>query len=240
MKTKAIDGRRRQAQAKWDALRESPIPFIYIGAGSCGLAAGAADTQSAVEEYLRQHKIDAKIVPVGCIGPCYLEPLMDVQLPGQPRISYANVAPKDVPPILAAFFENHEIPKSHLAGHFGEHELDGTPRFFDLPMLKPQVRIVLRNCGLIDPDELDHYLARDGYRGFEKCLSMTWQEVLDTVKRSGLRGRGGAGFPTWRKWATCRDTQSDERYLICNADEGDPGAFMNRSLIEGDPHAVLE
>jgi len=247
MKTAAIDGRRRQAQAKWAALRESPIPFIYIGAGSCGLAAGAADTQSAVEEYLRQHKIDARIVPVGCIGPCYLEPLMDVQMPGQPRVSYSNVALKDVEPILKGFFEAGEIPKYHLAGHFGEEDgrlksEDGSdiPRFFDLPMLKPQVRIVLRNCGVIDPDDLDHYLARGGYEGFERCLAMTWGEVLDAVKRSGLRGRGGAGFPTWRKWATCRDQQSDERNLICNADEGDPGAFMNRSLIEGDPHAVLE
>ncbi len=253
MKPIAIEDRRRQARAKWAALRESPVPYIYIGAGSCGLAAGAADTQGAVEEYLKQRRFDARIVPVGCIGPCYLEPLMDVQMPGQPRISYSNVAPKDVLPILAAFFEKHEIPKSHLAGCFekdggpktedrGLKTADGSdvPRFFDLPMLKPQVRIVLRNCGVIDPDDLDHYLARDGYSGFEKCLSMTWQDVLDTVKRSGIRGRGGAGFPTWRKWATCRDQQSDERYLICNADEGDPGAFMNRSLIEGDPHAVLE
>jgi NADH:ubiquinone oxidoreductase subunit F (NADH-binding)/(2Fe-2S) ferredoxin len=247
MKTAAIDGRRRQAQAKWDAIRESRVPFIYIGAGSCGLAAGAADTQAAVEEYLKQYKTDARIVPVGCIGPCYLEPLMDIQMPGRPRISYSNVAPKDVEPILKGFFEAGEIPKYHLAGYFGEEDgrlktEDGSdiPRFFDLPMLKPQVRIVLRNCGIIDPDDLDHYLARDGYRGFEKCLAMTWQEVLDTVKRSGLRGRGGAGFPTWRKWATCREQQSDERNLICNADEGDPGAFMNRSLIEGDPHAVLE
>jgi NADH-quinone oxidoreductase subunit F len=235
-----IAERRQQAQAKWDAIRQSPVPYIYIGAGSCGLAAGAADTQVAVEEYLKQHNFDAAIVPVGCIGPCYLEPLMDVRMPGQPRISYGNVTAKDVGPILASFFEKHEIPKNHLAGHFGEQEINGLPRFFDLPMLKPQVRIVLRNCGIIDPDDLDQYLARDGYLGFEKALSMTWQEVLDTVKRSGLRGRGGAGFPTWRKWATCREQQSEERYLICNADEGDPGAFMNRSLIEGDPHAVLE
>ncbi len=240
MKTKAIDQRRRQAETKWEALRRSPTPVIYIGAGSCGLAAGAADTQGAVEGYLTEKKIDARIIQVGCIGPCYLEPLMDVQMPGRPRISYGNVASKDVPSILDGFFKGGELATRHLAGHFGDGELDGIPRFFDLPMLKPQVRIVLRNCGLIDPDDLDHYLARDGYAGFKKCLSMTWREVLDTVKRSGIRGRGGAGFPTWRKWSTCRETESDERYLICNADEGDPGAFMNRSLIEGDPHAVLE
>ena len=240
MKTEILDARRQQAQAKWDAVRQSSVPHIYIGAGSCGLAAGAADTQRAVEQYLGEHNFEARIVPVGCIGPCYLEPLLDVQMPGRPRVSYSNVAAKDVESILQGFFEKGETPKYHLAGHFGDSEFDGVPRFFDLPMLKPQVRIVLRNCGIIDPDELDHYLARDGYKGFEKALSMTWQEVVDAVKRSGIRGRGGAGFPAWRKWTTCREQQSDERYLICNADEGDPGAFMNRSLIEGDPHAVLE
>jgi NADH:ubiquinone oxidoreductase subunit F (NADH-binding)/NAD-dependent dihydropyrimidine dehydrogenase PreA subunit len=107
-------------------------------------------------------------------------------------------------------------------------------------MLAPQVRIVLRNCGLINPDDIDHYLARDGYASLEKSLSMPWRDVLEVVKNSGLRGRGGAGFPTWRKWLFCRETESEDRYLICNADEGDPGAFMNRSLIEGDPHALLE
>ncbi|MGD1047397.1 MAG: NADH-quinone oxidoreductase subunit F, partial [Candidatus Krumholzibacteriaceae bacterium] len=214
MNTKAIDERRRKAQTKWKALGRSPVPFIYIGAASCGLAAGAAETQKAVEEYLAERKIDARIVPVGCIGPCYLEPLMDVQMPGRPRISYSNVAAKDVVPILKGFFEEGEIPKGHLAGHFGEGEIDGVPRFFDLPMLKPQVRIVLRNCGLIDPDDVDHYLARGGYEGFEKCLSMPWSEVLDTVKQSGIRGRGGAGFPTWRKWTICRETEGKERNLI--------------------------
>ena len=240
MSKNKIDSRRKQAVAKWEELRNNPVPFIYIGAGSCGLAAGAAETQTAVEDYLERKGIEARIIQVGCIGPCYLEPLMDVQMPGQARISYANVMAKDVARILQAFFDDGEITKDHLAGHFGDGELDGIPRFFDMPMLKPQVRIVLRNCGIIDPDDIDHYLARDGYKGFEKCLSMTWMDVLDTVKRSGIRGRGGAGFPTWRKWETCRNTASDQRYLICNADEGDPGAFMTRSLIEGDPHSVLE
>ncbi len=240
MSTRPIDLRRREAAKKWSELQTSSIPVIYIGAGSCGLAAGAADVQAAVEKYLKKKDIRSRIIQVGCIGPCYLEPLMDVQMPGQPRLSYSNVRPSDVPIILDGFFVKNEISRSRLAGHFGEADLDGIPRFFDQPMLKPQVRIVLQNCGLIDPDDLDHYLARDGYLGFEKCLSMSWQEVLETVKRSGIRGRGGAGFPTWKKWSVCRETESDQRYLVCNADEGDPGAFMNRSLIEGDPHAVLE
>jgi len=240
MSKNTIDARREQAAAKWEEFQKSPIPSIYIGAASCGLAAGAAETQNAVERYLENKGFQARIVQVGCIGPCYLEPLMDVQMPGRPRISYANVSSKDAPLILEAFFENGQIPTNRVAGHFGDGDLDGIPRFFDMPMLKPQVRIVLRNCGIIDPDDIDHYLARDGYKGFEKCLSLPWTEVLDIVKHSGIRGRGGAGFPTWRKWETCRKTESDQRYMICNADEGDPGAFMNRSLIEGDPHAVLE
>ncbi len=240
MSQKAIEERRRKAAAKWEEFQKNPVPFIYIGAASCGLAAGAAEVQEAVEKYVKKHKKKVRIIQVGCIGPCYLEPLMDIQMPGKPRISYSNVRPSDVPIILESFFDKGEPAKSRLAGHFGEADFDGIPRFFDMPMLKPQVRIVLRNCGIIDPEDFDHYLARDGYRGLENALSKSWQDVLETVKRSGLRGRGGAGFPTWRKWQTCRETESGHRYLICNADEGDPGAFMNRSLIEGDPHAVLE
>jgi NADH:ubiquinone oxidoreductase subunit F (NADH-binding) len=103
-----------------------------------------------------------------------------------------------------------------------------------------QVRIVLRNCGLIDPEEIDQYLAVDGYQGFMKALKSTAEDVIATVRQAGLRGRGGAGFPTFRKWTVCRESPGEQKYLICNADEGDPGAFMNRSLIESDPHAVLE
>jgi NADH:ubiquinone oxidoreductase subunit F (NADH-binding)/NAD-dependent dihydropyrimidine dehydrogenase PreA subunit/(2Fe-2S) ferredoxin len=235
-----INQRRSSAEDKWAQLQHSPRPVIYVGTGSCGRAAGALEVLDAIREYLRDRRIEARIVEVGCIGPCYLEPLVDVQLPGQPRISYANVEPRLATAILDSFFQGDEIPQAHLVGSFGDQPIDGIPRFFDHPMLKPQVRVVLRNCGLIDPEDVDHYLARDGYQALEKCLSMDWKEVIEVVKQAGLRGRGGAGFPTWRKWSVCRETESDQRYLICNADEGDPGAFMNRSLIEGDPHSLLE
>jgi NADH-quinone oxidoreductase subunit F len=192
MNTNAIDQRRRLAEVQWRELQDSALPFIYIGAGSCGLAAGAADTQAAAEDFLKERGAEARFIRVGCIGPCYLEPLMDVRMPGRPRISYSNVAAKDVPRILGPFFDGKEISQGHLAGHFGDGELAGVPRFFDMPMLKHQVRIVLRNCGFIDPDDLDQYLARDGYQGFEKALSLGGQGVLDEIKRSGLRG---PGFP---------------------------------------------
>ena len=240
MNTTRLEKRRRQAAKKWSAFQNNKRPLIYVGAGSCGLAAGAAEVIGVMEGYLRDKKIAADIVRVGCIGPCYLEPLVDIKMPGQARISYANITADNMLRLLASFFEKDQVQKTHLVGHFGDQAMEGVPKFFDHPMLAPQVRIVLRNCGIIDPENLDHYLAREGYLAIEKALAGPWEEVLETVKASGLRGRGGAGFPTWRKWLFCRQTESAERYLICNADEGDPGAFMNRSLIEGDPHALLE
>ncbi len=240
MSTMTINDRRSTAVAKWKKLQNNTRPIIYVGAGSCGRAAGAVEVIESIKQYAKEKKVNATLFEVGCIGPCYLEPLVDIQMPQLPRISHSNVTPAMTERILDSYFVKNEIPKFNLAGHFGEDEIDGVPRFFDLPMLAPQVRVVLRNCGVINPDDVDHYLARGGYEAFEKCISMPWENVLEEVKASGLRGRGGAGFPTWRKWQFCRETQSDQRYLICNADEGDPGAFMNRSLIEGDPHALLE
>ena len=124
--------------------------------------------------------------------------------------------------------------------HWKNRETGGLPRFFDQPMLKDQVRIILRNCGLIDPDDFNHYIAHDGYVGLKNALTIPPEKVIEQVKLSGLRGRGGSGFPTSKKWELCRATPGNDKYLVCNADEGDPGAFMNRSLIEGDPHALLE
>ena len=237
---KTLEARRAHAVQAWNGLQNSARPVIYVGAGSCGLAAGAAEVIEAVEAYLAKKRIGADVLKVGCVGPCYLEPLVDVQMPGNPRISYSNVTAEVVRELFDSFFEKGEVFRRHLVGHFSENGFKGAPKFFEHPMLQRQVRIVLRNCGIIDPENVNHYLARDGYKGLEKCLWMPWSDVLEIVKNSGLRGRGGAGFPTWRKWLVCRETKSDTRYLICNADEGDPGAFMNRSLIEGDPHAVLE
>jgi NADH:ubiquinone oxidoreductase subunit F (NADH-binding)/NAD-dependent dihydropyrimidine dehydrogenase PreA subunit len=125
-------------------------------------------------------------------------------------------------------------------GTFGNESFAGIPPLSSHPMLGTKPRSILRNCGIIDPTNFNHYLARGGYEGFEKALTRTPQQVIDEVKKAGLRGRGGAGFPTGTKWQICRDQLGDVKYLICNGDEGDPGAFMNRSLIEGDPHVMLE
>jgi NADH:ubiquinone oxidoreductase subunit F (NADH-binding)/NAD-dependent dihydropyrimidine dehydrogenase PreA subunit/(2Fe-2S) ferredoxin len=234
---------RTQAEKKWNALKASKIPVIYLGTASCGRAAGAGGVLDAVEGTLKRKRLKAKIVQVGCIGPCYLEPLMDIAAPGRPRISYANMNPQKAKRVIESYLIKGDPLLQFAVGHFGDkdwHSEDGIPRFFDLPMLKPQVRVVLRNCGLIDPEEIDHYVANLGYEGIMRAFGMGPQKVIEEVKESGLRGRGGAGFPTYRKWEICRNSPGKTKYLICNADEGDPGAFMNRSLIEGDPHAVLE
>ncbi|HWR58242.1 MAG TPA: NADH-ubiquinone oxidoreductase-F iron-sulfur binding region domain-containing protein [Thermodesulfovibrionales bacterium] len=228
------------AKKKWEDLENSQVPIIYVGAASCGRAAGALEVLKGIGEFLSENKLPALVIQVGCIGPCYLEPLMDIKLPGQPRVSYNNVNEKTLPMILKSHLIEG-IPHAKLAlGNFGKESFHDIPRFFDLPMLKPQVRIVLRNCGFVDPEDIDQYLAMDGYQGLMNALKMSPDDVIGVVRQAGLRGRGGAGFPTFKKWTVCRNAPGDQKYLICNADEGDPGAFMNRSLIESDPHAVLE
>ena len=241
---KAFDILRQEASTRWAALTGSAeTPVIYLGTASCGRAAGAMQVLETIQSTLAELNVSARVVQVGCIGPCYLEPLMDIALPGSPRVSYANVTPEKARKILTASLIHNDILPKMARGHFGDAtftEQTGIPRFFDLPMLKPQVRIILRNCGFIDPEQIDHYLARDGYLGFQKVLEAGSQYAITALKESGLRGRGGAGFPAFKKWELCREARGETKYIICNADEGDPGAFMNRALIESDPHAVLE
>jgi len=230
----------KHAVAEWDKLRHGSIPGILVGAGTCGRAAGAEAVLAAVRKELKQRNIDAIVIEVGCIGLCYAEPLMDIIKPGRPRICYKKVTPE----IAAQLIEDYLVkdnPRPDLAlGTIGRNVVDGIPKLFELPMLKSQVRIVLHNCGFIDPTNIDYYIANGGYRGLVRTLDMKPEDVIEEIKRSGLRGRGGAGFPTGQKWEFCRKSPGREKYIICNADEGDPGAFMNRSLLEGDPHSVLE
>ncbi len=229
-----------KARIQWDKLQDSKVPIFFVGAATCGRAAGASEMLERLRGYIKAKSVDALVIEVGCLGLCYLEPLVIVHKPGAPRVCYGNVGPDEIIAIL----ENHVLGNDPCAqwalGKVTAGELEGIGDFNEHPMLRRQVRRILRNCGLIDPENSYHYLARDGYRGFLKALEMGPDKTLEEVKASGLRGRGGAGFPTWRKWQFCRNAPGETKYLICNADEGDPGAFMNRSLIEGDPHAVLE
>ncbi len=230
----------KQASAEWEALEHSDKPRIIIGTGTCGRASGAFAVIDALNAALARHKIEAIITQVGCIGLCYAEPLVDIIKPNRPRICYGNVTPETASQLVEDYLVK-DNPRPDLAlGYMGDGSVDGIPKFWELPMLKPQVRIILRNCGTIDPEKITHYIARGGYSGALKALKMKPAEVIAEVKKSGLRGRGGAGFPAATKWELCRNEPSTVKYIICNADEGDPGAFMNRLLLEGDPHSVLE
>jgi NADH:ubiquinone oxidoreductase subunit F (NADH-binding)/Pyruvate/2-oxoacid:ferredoxin oxidoreductase delta subunit len=225
-------------------LRDAPsLPIIYIGTGTCGLGAGAARTLAAVRQWLDAHARRAEVVEVGCIGLCVEEPLVDIQLPGRPRLSFAQVTEKKVAPLLEAIFTGGTLPMVPL-GQFEHHGVEPwpvVPGLNEHPFFAPQTRWVLANCGIIDPSSIEEYLARGGYVALSKALrTMTPAEVSDTVEKSGLRGRGGGGFPAGTKWTIAQKQSAEQKYMVCNADEGDPGAFMDRAVIEGDPHRVLE
>jgi NADH-quinone oxidoreductase subunit F len=230
----------QQAVSEWEKLQKSPQPRIYVGAATCGRAAGALSIIKTIEDLNKSLKLNATIIQVGCLGPCYAEPMVGITKPGKSQIIYNNLTPELIREIIKDYLLN-DNPRSDLAfGYIGDEKVDHIPHLFDVPFFKPQVHSILRNCGLIDPENINHYIANGGYSGLEKALSLQPEEILDEIEKSGLKGRGGAGFSTAQKWRFCRRSPGDAKYIICNADEGDPGAFMNRSLLEGDPHSVLE
>ena len=202
---------------------------IVVGQGSCGLAAGAGAVYSALESKLTAD-VNATLGITGCVGICYLEPIVDVYAPGGELYRCVQVKPEDAELIVKAVAEdNYDLLKPIVISDD------------DAQFLSKQTRIALRHCGVINPDEIDAYTADDGYQALRKVLtSMTPEEVIEEIKISGLGGRGGAGFPTWFKWNAARQSPGEEKYLICNADEGDPGAFMDRAVIESDPHNLIE
>jgi NADH:ubiquinone oxidoreductase subunit F (NADH-binding)/(2Fe-2S) ferredoxin len=231
---------------------------IMVGEATCGLATGAGLVYNALAEEIERQKLDIILSKTGCIGMCYREPLVDVIEPNRPRLTYSRLTPKNVPAFLNQVLEgNHKSKKPYC--RIDEDSFIGngeTRRYFsgalpdDLGEVSPmseidfyekQVRIATRNCGYIDPDNIDEYIARGGYFSLYKALSsMQPEEIIEEVIKAGLRGRGGGGFPTGYKWQSCRRAHGEVKYVMCNGDEGDPGAYMDRSIMEGDPHSVIE
>ena len=227
---------------------------VNIGMASCGIAAGAqAAYETAVEEYSGKNGVD--ICKTGCIGFCEVEPLVEVLSGGKPRIMYKKVTADKIKDVIEGYRANDfdlkmilgqmKDPRSLLDSETanpldGVEPIDGIPILEDISFYGDQVKVAMRNCGYINPDAIEEYIARKGYVAFLNALKdMKPSKIIDVVKASGLRGRGGGGFPTGIKWATCAK-HSGDRMIICNADEGDPGAYMDRSILEGDPHSVLE
>lgn len=200
---------------------------IVVGEGSCGIAAGAEKVRQAL---LKQDLNGAKLTIAGCIGMCYLEPIVDIYEDNQEVKRLVRVTENDAEKISEYAKTGDESIISSLLVSDEDKEF-----------LNKQTRIALRRCGIINPDEIDDFVNADGYTAIKKVLtSMTPEDVIEVIKTSGLAGRGGAGFPTWFKWNAARQSEGEEKYLICNADEGDPGAFMDRAVIESDPHTLIE
>lgn len=205
---------------------------ILVGTATCGVSAGAADVLKTLKAEIKKHNLDIPVKETGCMGMCYREVLVEIVQNGTSRL-YGGVTPKKAEIIVRQdILENKPVEKWIVR--------DQTPREDD-SFFARQKRIVLRSCGVIDPASIDDYLNNGGYKALKKILTeLTPEEVIEEVKKSGLRGRGGAGFPTGVKWDFARKASGDMKYIVCNADEGDPGAFMDRSILEGDPHSVIE
>jgi len=235
-----------------------PRTRVAVGLATCGRASGAEHVLQAIREEVKKHNLDILVTGTGCLGLCQKEPLVDVIKIGWPRVVYAEMNEEKAREIIAALADGQVIPQYALCKIAEEVNvveasvrrypvdtlpkgIDMIPKYEDQVFFRGQEKRILRNCGLIDPDKIEEYVAQGGYLALFMALTkLEPDEIINEVTRSGLRGRGGAGFPTGKKWSFCRQTQEKPKYVICNADEGDPGAYMDRSILEGNPHSVIE
>lgn len=225
-----------QAQEKLSSLKNEPT--IYVGLATCGRAAGAGEIWNIITEESEKSGIKANLIATGCLGHCYAEPLVIISYPPFPALAYARVNKVGASLLVRSFFLEATPPAEFLLGALVENDL--FPPVTEFPRFGLEKRILLKRCGLIDPEDIYHYLAHGGYAGLYQALQKEPQEIIQIIKEARLRGRGGAGFPTGIKWELCARAKNYPKYVIANADEGDPGAYMDRSLLESDPHQLLE
>jgi NADH-quinone oxidoreductase subunit F len=209
-----------------------------VGTATCGRAAGALEVLWAIKAELKKHNLDCPVIEVGCMGHCYAEPIVTISKPGYPPICYGHVNPVIAERLIREFVLGDNPCLEFVLGALEANDL--VPSFSDFPRAGFEQKTILRNCGHIDPEHVEHYIANGGYSALVKALQLKPEEIIAEVKKSGLRGRGGAGFSTGQKWEICRNAPGKPKYLVCNGDEGDPGAFMDRAILESDPHSVLE
>jgi NADH:ubiquinone oxidoreductase subunit F (NADH-binding)/(2Fe-2S) ferredoxin/ferredoxin len=221
---------------------------ITVGMATCGTATGGDAVLKKIKEEVHQQGLDAAVTVTGCLGFCQCEPLVDVIVPGKWRVLFSEMNASKASELISSL-KSGELKKewaicrikSNGQSKVQVQGLTDIPLYEEVGFWHKQHKVALRNCGFINPDAIEEYIAKGGYASLWKVLhSSNPEAVIDEVKRSGLRGRGGAGFPTALKWKLCRQSKGDSKYVICNADEGDPGAYMDRSIMEGDPHSVLE
>ena len=211
---------------------------IRVPQASCTIAAGSNEVLQSVSHVVNLMGLTAEITPVGCMGLDFIDPWIELTKKGYPSAIYANVTPDMVEQIIREYLDRDF--SSVYAFRFGTTDKKIVPSLDELDVWKNQVRWISGKCGIINPESIDEYMTVGGYQGLEKCLNRKPEETIEELKKANLRGRGGAGFPTWIKWNICKEQQGDIKYVIANCDEGDPGAFMNRLLAESDPHRILE
>jgi NADH-quinone oxidoreductase subunit F len=226
-----------RAETEWEALQKGN--HILVGTATCGRAAGAMDVVDAFNRELTRHSLDVPVVQVGCTGLCYADPFVTISKPDSLRVAYANVNTENIRRLVEGYVAGDD-PCLELALGTVEGGEGQTISIPELPRFERELRLIMRHCGYIDPENINHYIANGGYSALDRALRVTPQQIIEELKESGLRGRGGAGFPTYKKWELCRKDSNVPKYVICNADEGDPGAFMDRVLLESDPHQVIE
>jgi len=219
------------------------VPVIHVSSNTSSIIAGAGRTYNALKVYVDENQQGTLIVRVGCTGPANYEPVVCIQLPGKNKLFFRNITEEKVEPLLNGVFHN-DISEEDLLGQSGSKGFELWPGINfvnELPFFAHQKRIVLGNCGCYDPESTEEYIARGGYRTFIKTIRhYTYEEVCDIIERSGLRGRSGGGYLTGLKWKQALNTSSNARYLICNAKESDPGSFSDRTVLESDPHRLIE
>lgn len=216
-------------------------PKVVVGMGTCGIAAGANKIFDALKKEIESRNLDVNLTYTSCLGICYCEVNVEVHMPDGSRIIYGNIKENMVPRLVEEHLQNNKIIDEWAVVNMGEKCDYNVPVAEEMDFYSKQRRTALKNCGHINPDSIEEYIINGGYLGLERALSeLTQEEVIKEVKDSGLRGRGGGGFPTGLKWEFTYKSKGDKKYVVCNADEGDPGAFMDRSILEGDPHALIE
>ncbi len=224
--------------------RDKPVnPVIYVSSGTSSIIAGSEKTNTSIESYINENEISAQVIQVGCTGPSNFEPLVCIHLPGKNKLFFRNITEEKVEPLLNGVFHN-DIIADDLTGQSGNRGFElwpGIPFIDEIPFFARQKRVILGKCGCYAPDSIEEYIARGGYRTYAKTIRhYTYEEVCDIIEKSGLRGRSGGGYLTGLKWKHALNTSSGTRYLICNAKESDPGAFTDRTILESDPHRLIE
>jgi NADH-quinone oxidoreductase subunit F len=232
----------KQARAEYDRLFGEGATSILVGTATCGRSAGALPVLDSFREAVSKAGIDAETVEVGCIGHCYAEPLAMIKRPGYPALLYHHVNPVIARNLVEKFIQGDDPLFEFLLGAESGDEYQGYsyPKLSQLPRYGKEVRRLMRRCGMHDPQSIRQAIALGAYSGLVPAMEMGPEAIIQAVTESGLRGLGGAGFKTGRKWQACRDQAAAPHYIICNGDEGDPGAFMDRTILESDPHAVIE